>query len=443
MNDPLLWQLLLQLALIALNAIFACAEIAVISVNGIRLEKLAAEGNKRAKRLVRLTDEPARFLATIQVAITLSGFLGSAFAAENFADRLATQAFDWGVKIPLATLEAISVILITLILSFLTLVLGELVPKRIAMRKAEKVALALSGVIAFVAKLSAPLVWLLTVSTNGLLRMIGIDPNQKDEEVTEEEIRMMVDEGSETGAIDETEKEIIQNVFEFDDLTAGEIATHRTDLEILWTEDPPEIWEQILRESEHSYFPVCGDSADDVKGVLSAKVFFRLLDTTRENVLDKAMSAPYFVPESVKADVLFRNMKRTKNRMAIVMDEYGGMSGIVTINDLVEQLIGEFNIEEEQPNMIAQPDGSWIIRGETPLDDVSKELHVTIPEVEGCETFGGLVFGELGAIPEDGSTFDITLAGMEIHVLEVRDHCMELAQVRVLPPQEEEEPEEK
>ncbi len=220
--------LLLQLVLIAFNAVFACAEIAVISMNDNKLAKLAEAGDKRAIRLARLTNQPARFLATIQVAITLSGFLGSAFAAENFSDVLVGWVVSLGAQIPAATLDTIAVIVITVILSYVTLIFGELVPKRVAMRKAETLALGMASMMSAIAKLFAPIVWLLTISTNAILRLLGIDPEADDEEVSEESIRIMVDVGSEKGAIDHEEKEFIQNVFEFDDLTAGDIATHRT-----------------------------------------------------------------------------------------------------------------------------------------------------------------------------------------------------------------------
>ena len=226
-----------SILLIMLNAVFACAEIAVISINDNKIAKMAEAGDKRAIRLARLTSQPARFLATIQVAITLSGFLGSAFAAENFSDRLVGWLVGMGVPIPAATLDTISIVLITIVLSYFTLIFGELVPKRVAMRKAEPLALAMSSMISSIAKLFSPIVWLLTISTNSILRLLGIDPDADDDEVSEESIRMMVDTGSEKGAIDHEEKEFIQNVFEFDDLTAGEIATHRTDTVFLWLEE--------------------------------------------------------------------------------------------------------------------------------------------------------------------------------------------------------------
>ena len=222
MDSDIVGSILLQVVLIAVNAVFACAEIAVVSCNDAKLEKMAQEGNKRAAKLFHLTEQPSRFLATIQVVITLSGFLGSAFAAENFSDRIVSALVDAGMKIPEKTLDAIAVVLITLLLSYITLIFGELVPKRIAMQKAEQIALGISGLVSGASKVFAPLVWLLTASTNGILRLLGIDPDEDDDQVTEEEIRMMVDAGSEKGAIDNEEKDMIQNVFEFDDLTIDE-----------------------------------------------------------------------------------------------------------------------------------------------------------------------------------------------------------------------------
>ena len=238
--STIIWQIILQIILIALNAVFACTEIAVISVNDNKLEKMAAEGNKKAIKLFNLTKQPARFLSTIQVAITLSGFLGSAFAADNFSDLLTDWLVGLNIPIPAATLNSISVIVITLILSYFTLIFGELVPKRVAMKNSEALALGVASMISFIAKLFSPIVWLLTISTNGVLKLIGIDPNSEEDEVTEEEIRMMVDVGSQKGTIDEDEKEMIQNVFEFDDLTADEIATHRTDVLMLSLDDSME-----------------------------------------------------------------------------------------------------------------------------------------------------------------------------------------------------------
>ena len=443
MNN-ILWQILLQVLLIGLNAIFACAEIAVLSVNETKLERMAADGNRKAARLRKLTVQPARFLATIQVAITLSGFLGSAFAADNFSELLVNWLVDLGVKVPVKTLDTVSVILITIILSYFTLIFGELVPKRLAMKKPEQLSLAMSGLISTISKFFAPLVWLLTVSVNGVLRLLHIDPEGNEDEVSEEEIRMMVDAGGERGAIDREEQNFIQNVFEFDDLTADEIATHRTDVDLLWLDETPEQWAETIRGSRHSMYPMCQESVDQVVGVLNTKDYFRLTDHSREAILAQAVKPAYFVPETVKADVLFRNMKSRRIRFAVVLDEYGGLSGIVTINDLLEQLVGDFDDEAVEDNSgpeIERVDShTWRIRGSAPLDEVAQELHVELP-LEEYDTFGGLVFGALGAIPNDGAQPELEAYGLQVKVQLIQDHRVQRAVVCLLdPPQDGEEP---
>lgn len=433
-NDPLLWQLILQILLISLNAVFACAEIAVITMNDAKLAKLASEGDKRAIRLARLTSQPARFLATIQVAITLSGFLGSAFAANNFAKRITAAFAQSASVIPAATINTISVILITLILTFFTLVFGELVPKRVAMKNAEKLALGMSGLINGVAKVFAPLVWLLTVSTNGILRLLGIDPNAEDGKVTEEEIRMMVDVGSEKGTIEEQEKEMIHNVFEFDNVSAEDILTHRTQVDILWLDEDDDDWMQIIHGTRHSFYPICRDSSDDVVGILDAKTYFRLQDRSRENVLLHAVQPARFVPESIKADDLFLDMKRSRNHFAVVMDEYGGMCGIVTMSDLIEVIVGDIDEQEDDglPIISLVRDGVWQTEGFAPLDEISEALCLPLPNEE-FDTLNGLVFSVLNEIPEDGTEFEVDVAGLQIKVLEMKNHGIERAEISILP----------
>lgn len=341
MNNSIAYMALLQILLIFLNAVFACAEIAVISINDAKLSKMAADGDKRALRLAQLTSQPARFLATIQVAITLSGFLGSAFAAENFSGVIVDAVIGWGLPISVEILESVAVIVITIILSYFTLVFGELVPKQIAMRKSEELALGLSAIISFIAGIFAPIVSFLTFSTNTVLRMLRIDPDTGDERISEEEIRMMVDVGSENGTIDDEERDFIQNVFDFDDLSVKDILTHRTDVVMLDTEDSPEIWKKTIFTNKHALYPVCDGTPDKVIGILDSKEYFRLEVKTRETVMKHAVITPYFVPDTIKADTLFRNMKKGHQSMAIVMDEYGGMSGIITIHDLIKQLVGD------------------------------------------------------------------------------------------------------
>ncbi len=428
--------LLLQVILIALNAIFASAEIAVLSISEAKLERMAQEGNKKAKRLFKLTKEPAKFLATIQVAITLSGFLGSAFAADNFSEPLVDWIISLGVNIPRATLDAIAVIIITLILSYFTLIFGELVPKRLAMQKSEKIALGISGLVGGISFLFKPIVWFLSVSTNLVLRLCGIDPNQADDDVSEEEIKMLVDAGSEKGTIDTQEKEFIQNVFEFNDITAGEIATHRTDVDILWMEDGEKEWETTIHKTRHTLYPVCGESADSVIGILNVKDYFRLDSKDRQTVMREAVRQAYFVPETIKADVLFRNMKTTRNSLAIVMDEYGGMEGIVTINDLIEVLVGDLidePAEEGEPkdSITKIGENTFAVTGNVELSDLEEATGLELA-TEDYDTFTGLVFDALGIVPDDGDkVITIELEAMDIRITKVEAHQIEKATVTV------------
>lgn len=439
-------QLFLQLVLIMLNAVFACAEIAVLSVSDAKLTKLEEEGNKKAKTLRKLVDEPSRFLSTIQVAITLAGFLGSAFAADNFSERLTAWVITLNPALPEKLVDSVSVIVITLLLSYVTLILGELVPKRIAMKKPEAVALGLSGMLWAVSGFFRPVVWLLTVSMNGVLRLCGIDPNEQDEEVSEEEIRLMVDEGESKGVIAETEKEIIQNVFEFDDLTVDEFATHRTDICLLWMEDDLDAWEEEIHETRHSIYPVCGETKDDVIGVLSVKDYFRLRDQGKEVVVRDAVKAPFYVPEGIHADVLFRQMQTGRNHFAVVLDEYGGMFGIVTMNDLLEQLVGDLrdneDHEEEVPMIAKTGEDTWDVQGICPLDDAAEEMGIELP-VEKYDTVGGYVFSNYGVIPDDGTEFEVEIDRLHVKVTGIQEHRIVAMTITLLPEPEEDEDEDK
>lgn len=427
MSDSIWGQLLLQVILIALNAVFACAEIAVLSVNEAKLAKLEESGSKKAKKLRKLTEQPSKFLSTIQVAITLSGFLGSAFAADNFADRLVGRLVSLDIKVSAETLKTVAVVLITLILSYFTLIFGELVPKRIAMKKSEQMSLAFASILNGVSKLFSPIVWFLSVSTNAVLRLLGIDPNEEDQDVSEEEIRLMVDEGGQKGVIDEQEQELIQNVFDFDDIKVSEFATHRTDIAFLWMEDDDETWEKTIHETRHSIYPVCEDKIDNVIGVLSIKDYFRLKGADRDTMMREAVKPAYFVPEGIHADVLFKKMKQTRNHFAIVLDEYGGTLGIVTMNDILQQIVGDFadsdggSEEEEEPDIKQISDDTWEIKGVASLEDAAEALDVNLPD-DLCDTMGGYVFSKYGVVPEDGSELEIDLPPLHIHVTEIKDH---------------------
>ena len=432
MNEQIIVMVLLQVVLILLNAVFACAEIAVISMNDNKLANMIKKGDKRAVRLGKLTAQPARFLATIQIAITLSGFLGSAFAAENFSDILVEKLIMAGVPVSRNILDLSAVILITVILSYFTLVFGEIVPKQIAMRRAESMALKMSGVLSAIAWICAPVVSFLTISTNVILRLCGIDPNKEEESVSEEEIRMMIDVGSEKGTIDHEEKELIQNVFEFDDLQAGEILTHRTDVKMLYLEDDEEEWKKIIFESRHTMYPVCDGTADHITGILNSKDYFRLENKDRDSIMEKAVRPAYFIVDTVKADVLFRNMKKERQYIAVVLDEYGGMSGIITINDLVERLVGDFGEEDGEEVIPIQKtdEWTWQILGSALLEEVSDEIGIDLPSEE-YETFSGFILHEMEKIPEDGSVIQTKIGQMEIISAVVKEHQVEHAIIKV------------
>lgn len=423
--------LLLQIVLISLNAIFASAEIAILSMSEAKTNKLIADGNKRANGLLKLITNPGKLLATIQVAITLSGFLGSAFAAENFADKLLTLLIHCGLPAEHAALwQNICVVIVTLILSYITLVFGELVPKRIAMKKSQGIALALSGPLNVISKLCTPIVWVLTASTNLVLRCVGIDPNQEAEDVKEEDILLMVDTSEN---IEGDEKFMIQNVFEFNDIAVNEFATHRTDVVVLWEDDSLEEWDKIIRTSFHKHYPVCKDTTDNIIGILNIKPYFQQRYTTKESVMQHCLSKPYFVPETIKADLLFKKMKQTRNCFAVVLDEYGGVNGVVTFDDILEQIVGDFNedvIVPEKENIVAQGENCWCIAGVTPIAEVNTTLQTTFPE-EDYETFGGLVFGIYGSVPADNTTFEIEIYPLRIEVTQIKDHKLTEAIVTI------------
>ncbi len=427
--------LLVQIILIALNAIFASAEIAVLSMNETKLERMAEQGDSRAKRLVRLTQEPARFLATIQVAITLSGFLGSAFAADNFSEPLVDWVAGMGVDIPRSTLDTVAVILITLILSYFTLVFGELVPKRIAMKKSDELAMGVSGLVTGISIFFKPIVSFLSISTNAVLKIFGIDPNETEDLVSEEEIRMLVDAGSEKGTIDHQEKEFIQNVFEFNDVMAGTIATHRTDVTILWMSDDVKEWDETIHNTRHTLYPVCGDSIDRVIGILNAKDYFRLKEKNKDTVIDSAISAPYFVMETTKADVLFKNMKQSKQSMAIVLDEYGGVVGIVTLIDLLEEIVGDLNdigpVSPEE-TVVRISDNKWEVKGNIRLSDIEDATGVTFA-AEDCDTFTGFLFQKFSMVPKDGAAkIELEIENMHIIIDKIKEHQVEHAIIEII-----------
>ena len=440
-SDPWGGPLLLQLILILINGWFAATEVAVLSVNEAKLRHDAEEGDKAAEQLLKLSESPNKFLSTIQVCITLAGFLGSAFAADQFASRLA-GAVQGFIPLDAASLHSVCVVAITLVLSFFTLVFGELVPKRIAMQHPDKMARLALGVLRFCAGVFKPIVWLLSASTNGVLRLIGIDPNAEQEEVTEEEIRMMVDMGGETGAIEEAEKEMIENIFEFNNLSAEDVMTHRTDVFSIWVGDDDETILKTILESGLSRFPVYDEDMDDIVGVISTRSFLLNAASQSPKPTRELIREAYFVPETVQADALFRDMQKKRIHMAIVVDEYGGMSGIVTMEDLLEEIVGNIYDEtdhKEAAEIELVEENTWRVAGTASLEDVAEALDIDLPLEEEYDTLGGLIFSQFTTIPQDGSTPEVEAHGLRIQVEKIEDHRVEYALVTVLPTEEESE----
>lgn len=425
---------ILLIILIFVNAAFACAEIAVISMNDTKLKKMADKKDRRAMRLISLTEQPAKFLATIQVAITLAGLLQSAFAAENFAGPMVSFLVGAGVTIPENVLRTASIVVITIVLAYFTLVFGELVPKRIGMKKAETIALGMAGILYWVAKIAAPIVWFLSVSTNAILKILRINPEEEDDAVTEEEIKMMLAEGKEKGTIPSEENDLIQNVFEFNDITAEELCTHRRDVVSLNIDDTIEEWESIINETRYSRYPVCNDKLDDVIGILDIKDFYRCEEKSIEFIKDNLLKKVLFVPESMKANTLFNKMREKKEHFAVIIDEYGGLSGVVTIYDIFEVIFGDFDDDDSvgKHSDIEQVDEkTWNIEGVADLEDVAEILDVSMP-TDTYDTFSGFICGIIGSIPEEGETFKVEWQNFEIEVLNAKNHIIESTIVRKL-----------
>lgn len=419
----------MQAALIFLNAVFASAEIAVISMNDAKLKHLSSEGDKRARKLEILTRQPAKFLATIQVAITLASLLGGALAADNFAGPLVDILIREGVQVPENILHSVAVVLITLILTYFSLVFGELVPKRIAMKKTESMALGMSGMLLGISRVFAPLVWFLTASTNFILKRMGINPDEEDEVVTEEEIRMMLAEGNEQGTIQREESKMIQNVFEFDDTLAEQISTHRKDMVMLNLEDDMEEWERVIHDSRFTYYPVYHKTRDNIVGVLDTKDYFRSQHRTKEEVIEEAVDKPFFVPENVRANILFGEMRQTRKYFAVLVDEYGSVSGIATIHDLMEALVGDIEEEEAPPkpeDIMVLGDGRWRILGSAELKDVADVLKIKLP-VDKFDTFNGFIWDAIGRVPADGEELSLEAYGLKIEIKGVYKHIVQYA----------------
>ncbi|GLC30779.1 hemolysin family protein [Clostridium omnivorum] len=429
--DSITLEIILILVLMAINAFFAASEMAIVSLNKAKITHLANEGDKKSITLLKLLEEPSKFLATIQVGITLAGFLASASAATSLSKPL-TEALS-RANIPGS--EEISLVLVTIILSYITLVFGELFPKRVALHNAEAVARFAVNPILVVSKIALPFVKILTLSSNIMLRIFGIKDDSIEEKVSEEEIRMMIDVGEENGVLNQTEKEMIDGIFEFDNTLAKEVMTPRTDVFAIDIDTPiDEIINQVIEE-QYSRVPVYEEDIDNVIGILYMKDLFiemRKKELTIDSI--RAMlRPPYFVPMTKNIDSLFRELQSTKNHMAVLIDEYGGFSGIVTIEDLIEEIVG--NIFDEYDDIKSEDIKSidahtFIVDGIVPINDINETLHVELPS-ENYDTIGGFVLDLLGSIPKEDEEHIIEYENLIFKIEKVNEKRIEKLKICV------------
>ena len=397
----MIFQLIVLVILILLNALFAAAEIAFISLNDNKIELQAKEGNKKARSIKKMLKDPSKFLATIQIGITLAGFLSSAFASEAFADKLAPVLNNMLPSISLDIWKSISIIIITILLSYFTLVFGELVPKRLAMKNYEKIAFASIGLIRGISIIAAPFVKFLTISTNLVSRIFGVT-GEEEETVTEEEIRMMVDVGEEKGTIETKEKEMINNVFEFNDTYVSEIMIPRTEIFALdMNLSISEVIEELTEDTRYSRIPVYDETIDNIKGIVYIKDILlsqKNKNTKIKNLIRKA----YFVPETKKVKDLFEDLRKNKKQIAIIIDEYGGTSGIITMEDILEEIVGEIydEYDEVEKKYEKIDENTYLLDGNLYIDEVDEILDIKIPEGE-YDTVSGYLIELLGRIPND------------------------------------------
>lgn len=394
-------QLLVLLVLIMLNAFFAATEIAFISLNDAKMEKQAKGGDKKAQKVVKMLKNPSKFLATIQIGITLAGFLSSAFASEAFADKLA-PILDMYLPFGIGVWKSVSIIFITIILSYFTLVFGELVPKRIAMKNYEKIAFFSIGFVRTLSIIAAPFVKLLTMSTNFICNLFGVKENEE-EAVTEEEIRMMVDVGEEKGTIEEEEKELINNIFEFNDKTVSEVMVHRTEIFALDVNSDISEYLDKIDEYKYSRVPIYEENIDEICGVLYVKDLIKYLRENKTVYIKDIMRKAYFVSENKMINDLFKELQKNKNQMAIVLDEYGGTAGIITMEDILEELVGNIfdeydDIENEYEKI---DENTFRISGTVTISELKKILGIEIPAGE-YDTLSGYLIETLGRIPTEG-----------------------------------------
>ena len=437
--DGLPAQILLQIVFILLNAFFAGSEIAFLSLNQIKLSKQAEEGDKAAARLLVLVENPNRFLSAIQVAITLSGFLGAAFGTENFSGYLADFLVDVGLPLSPSVAGVIAMVVVTIIISFFSIAFGEMVPKRIAMQKPDMWARMALGTVKAISLVFAPMMWLLDVTTNGTLKLLGMKTKADDGAASEEDIRLMVENSGEQGAIAQEEQQWIENVFDFGDMVASDVMTPEPDVTAFSIDETPENIIQAIQETGLSRYPVYEEDINDICGVLNARDFLLNLQAKNPKPIKGLLRRAYFVPESVHADQLFKDMQSQKHHFAIVVDEYGGTAGLVTMEDLLEEIVGniydEFDPEEPQP-IVQVKEGLWRVQGSARVEELADVADINIPEDADYDTLGGMVMSCLSTIPEDGSKLTVETNGLRIRVEMVEDRKVIWAYVQKLPPEE-------
>lgn len=402
-------QLILQVVLILLNAFFAATEIAVISLNEKKVKARAEDGDKKAKTMLKMIEEPTRFLSTIQIGITLAGFLGAAFAADNFAEGLSNAIVE-AFNIPreqAGIINTAAVVLITIILSFFTLVLGELVPKRVAMKYKEKLSEAVCGIIAGLATILKPIIWLLTVSTNGILRLFGIDPHEKEDPVSEEDIVLMLDAGADEGSLDQSDITYIKNVFKLDGMTAEDVMTPRRAMVLISEDAPAQDIVSVIENEGYSRIPVYSETTDNIVGILYARDF--LLRYQRPGFkLSDVMFQPTFVPETAHLDALFKDMQKEHNHIVVVVNEYGETAGIVTMEDILEEIVGDIwdESDEEVDDFTPLSDDLYSVRCSANIEDFFEFFNLEPDEETEVTTVNGWIIEKTGVIPEVGDSFD-------------------------------------
>ena len=424
-GGSLLLEFIVIVALTGINAFFSSAEMAIVSINKNKLKVLVEEGNRKAIMLENLMKEPSKFLSTIQVGITLAGFFASASAATGLSQYLSIYLRKLGIPYS----GQISMILITFVLSYITLVFGELIPKRIALKSSEKIALSSVGTIVTVSKIFSPFVKFLTFSTNIVLTALKMKEDNIEEKVSKEELRSLVEVGREHGIINEVEKEMIENIIEFDEKVAREIMIPRTKVFLI---DKNISVDELFEKKEvevYSRIPVYEDEADNIVGILFMKDL--MIEAYRkgfQNVkLPEIMQEAYFVPETKNVNELFNEMQSEKKHIAILIDEYGGFSGIVTLEDLIEEVMGnisdEFDADDSSIKKLSA--NKYLINGELSLNDLNDYFHIEL-ESKHYDTLSGLLIEHMGYIPEDNEDIEpIIIDGISFKPKRVKDKKIE------------------